>query len=200
MSELICVTNRSLCKGDFLKRIEEAAKQHPAGILLREKDLPEAEYKKLAEQVLEICKKHQVLCLLHSFAEAAMELGAEALHLPLSVLRGLSAEQRNCFSVLGASCHSVEEAKEAVALGCTYIIAGHIFATDCKKGLPGRGLDFLQSVCESVTVPVYAIGGINDRNIAAVREAGAKGACIMSGWMQCENVESYLEGFRYQEN
>jgi len=96
--------------------------------------------------------------------------------------------------MLGASCHSLEEAKEAVELGCTYLIAGHIFATDCKKGLPGRGTEFLQSVCESVQVPVYAIGGISGENMTLVRKAGAKGGCVMSGWMQCDNVKEYLAG------
>lgn len=196
MSDILCVTNRALCKGNFLSRIEEIARKHPAGIILREKDLLESEYKKLAEQVLEICEKHQVPCVLHSFVDVAVELGAEALHLPLPVLRELPAEKKSGFRMLGASCHSVEEAQEAVKLGCTYLVVGHIFATACKKGLPGRGTSFLKSVCDSVSVPVYAIGGINARNIAEVREAGAKGACVMSGWMQCENAGSFLESFQ----
>lgn len=89
----------------------------------------------------------------------------------------------------------MEDALEAESLGCTYITAGHIFETDCKKGLPGRGLAFLRNVCVSVSIPVYAIGGIHDGNIAAVRGAGAKGACIMSGLMQCEDVKEYLRRF-----
>ena len=199
MSDIICVTNRSLCRGDFFSRIEEAAKQHPAGILLREKDLPEEEYKQLAEQVMRICKKHRVPCILHSFEDVAEELGAEALHMPLPLLRELSETQRKSFRMLGASCHSLEEAKEAVELGCTYLIAGHIFATDCKKGLPGRGTEFLKAVCESVSVPVYAIGGIGFLNIREVLKNGAKGGCIMSGWMQCTDVKEYLEGFEIEE-
>ncbi len=194
MSDVICVTNRSLCRGVFLERIEEIAKQHPAGILLREKDLAEEEYKQLAEQVMRICKTYQVPCILHSFADVAMELEAEALHMPLPRLRELSEAKRKSFRMLGASCHSLEEAKEAMKLGCTYLIAGHIFSTDCKKGLPGRGTEFLQSVCESVQVPVYAIGGILRENMLLVRKAGAKGGCVMSGWMQCDNVKEYLAG------
>lgn len=177
-----------------MERIEEIAKQHPAGILLREKDLTEEEYKQLAEQVMRICKMYQVPCILHSFTDVAMELRAEALHLPLPMLRELSETKRNSFRILGASCHSLEEAKEAAELGCTYLIAGHIFATDCKKGLPGRGVGFLQSICESVQIPVYAIGGISGENIMLVRDAGAKGGCVMSGWMQCDNVKEYLAG------
>ena len=72
---------------------------------------------------------------------------------------------------------------EAEKLGCTYITAGHVFATDCKKGLPPRGLSFLKEVCYSVTIPVYAIGGIDENNMEAVRQAGAAGGCMMSGFM-----------------
>ena len=195
MSDVICVTNSSLCQGDFLSRIEETVKQHPAGILLREKELSREEYKLLAKQVMHICKKYQVSCILHSFADVAEELGAEALHMPLPLLRELSETKRRSFRMLGASCHSPEEAKEAVELGCTYLIAGHIFATDCKKGLPGRGTEFLESVCESVQVPVYAIGGISGENMTLIREAGARGGCVMSGWMRCTDVKEYLTGF-----
>ena len=79
--------------------------------------------------------------------------------------------------------------------------AGHIFATDCKKGLPPRGLDFLKNVCDAVEIPVYAIGGINIASsddstaynampdisvprLAEVMECGAAGGCIMSGMMR----------------
>jgi thiamine-phosphate pyrophosphorylase len=91
---------------------------------------------------------------------------------------------RNSFRYLGASCHSVEDAVKAERLGCTYITAGHIFATDCKKGVPPRGLEFLKEVCESIDIPVYAIGGINSENMNLTIEAGAKGVCIMSGFMR----------------
>ena len=178
-----------------MSRIEEAARKHPAGILLREKELTEKEYKQLAEQVMHICKTYQVPCILHSFADVAEELEAEALHMPLPLLRELSDAQKKRFRMLGASCHSLDEAKEAVELGCTYLVAGHIFATDCKKGLPGRGTEFLQSICKSVQVPVYAIGGIDGENINLIREAGAKGGCVMSGWMQCEDMKEYLSDF-----
>lgn len=192
MSDIICVTNRLLCKENFLIRIEKIAAAKPQGLILREKDLCEDEYKELAGTVLEICKKYGTLCILHSFMTVAAELNGKALHLPLHILRSLSNEDKAGFTTLGASCHSVKDALEAEKLGCTYITAGHVFDTDCKKGLPGRGLDFLQNVCESVSIPVYAIGGISSENIAEVRNAGAKGACVMSSTMICEDVQKYL--------
>lgn len=196
MSDILCVTNRALCKEDFLARVEKVAANHPKGIILREKDLSEEEYKKLAEKVLQICNEQNVPCILHSFVDAAIELGAENIHLPLHVLRGVEEKKKETFKQIGASCHSQEEAQEAEHSGCTYITAGHVFVTDCKKGLAPRGLSFLQDVCESVSIPVYAIGGISHENIDAVRKAGAAGACVMSGLMRCENVEETMKALK----
>ena len=196
MSDILCVTNRTLCKGEFLQRIEEIAANKPEGIILREKDLTEETYKRLAKDVLFLCKRYEVPCILHSFADAAIELGAENIHLPLHILREMNEEKKRKFKHIGTSCHSAAEAEEAERLGCTYITAGHIFATDCKKGLEPRGLEFLKDVCERVTLPVYAIGGINSENIGSVREAGAAGACSMSRLMRCEDVKEYLKALK----
>lgn len=192
MYDILCVTNRKLCKGDFLERIEQIAMQHPAGIILREKDLSEQEYEKLAQQVLFICNKHQVPCILHNFPSAAFACEMERIHLPLSLLRKMTSKEKAYFEEIGVSCHSLEDALEAQQLGATYLTAGHIFETDCKKGLPGRGLDFLTSVCKNVSIPVYGIGGITSANIADIKSTGAKGACIMSGLMQCDDVAAYF--------
>lgn len=191
-SDILCVTNRKLCREDFLVRIERIAACRPAGIILREKDLTAEEYRKLALQVTEICERHNVRCILHSFADVASELHADAIHLPLHILRCMSKEEKSRFFLIGASCHSVDDAINAEALGCAYVTAGHIFETDCKKGLPGRGLHFLREVCSDVQIPIYAIGGICPENISRVRAAGAVGACLMSSLMTCEDVAGYL--------
>lgn len=198
MSDIICVTNRVLCSEDFLTHIKKIAAGRPAGIILREKDLTETEYKQLAKQVLQLCRAENTMCILHNFVTAALELKAEAIHLPMSVLRQTSDTLKQRFKILGASCHSAKEALEAQSYGCTYITAGHIFATACKDGVPARGLGFLKEVCEAVSIPVYAVGGINSENIFAVRKAGAAGACVMSGLMQCEEVEFYIKTLESQ--
>ena len=193
MSDILCVTNRKLCRENFLTRIERIAACHPAGIILREKDMLPEEYGTLAAAVMAICEKYGVKCILHSFSAVAISLHTDAIHLPLHLLRELSQEQKARFKVLGASCHSVEDALEAQALGCTYITAGHVFETDCKKGLPGRGLEFLRDVCAAVDIPVYGIGGISAENIALLRNAGASGACLMSSLMVSEDVKRLLK-------
>ena len=98
--------------------------------------------------------------------------------------------------LLGVSIHAPEEAVRAQKLGADYVTAGHVFATDCKKGLPGRGLPWLEGVVKAVSIPVYAIGGIGPDNLAAVARTGAAGACLMSAFMACPDPQTYVEGLR----
>ena len=181
----ICVTNRTLCRDDFLTRIDHIAKKGVAdAILLREKDLTEREYLELAEKVLSICKSHNGRCILHTYYKAAKELGCKEIHLPLPLLQKMREEgEKEWFTTVGTSVHSLKQANLAMHLQADYMTAGHIFETDCKKGLPGRGLSFLSKVvCES-EVPVYGIGGISADNAGQIMETGAAGVCIMSGFM-----------------
>lgn len=168
----------------FLEKIEETAKKQPAFIILREKDLPPVTYRELAVKVLEICENAGVSCVLHYFYKEAIELGVKKIHLPLHILEKMTEREKNCFEVIGVSTHSVEQAKMAEELGASYITAGHVFVTDCKKGLAPRGLGFLKEVCESVDIDVYAIGGISEENMSGCIAAGAKGVCMMSGFMK----------------
>lgn len=180
----ICVTNRTLCREDFLTCIDHIAKKGVAdAILLREKDLTEREYYELAEKVLSICKMHNRRCILHTYYREAKELGCREIHLPLPILQKMREEGEEWFTTVGTSVHSVKQADLAMHLQADYMTAGHIFETDCKKGLPGRGLSFLRKVVRESAVPVYGIGGISADNAGQVRETGAAGVCIMSGFM-----------------
>lgn len=174
-----------------MTRMEKIAAARPDRILLREKDLNRSDYKKLAEQVMEICLKYGVPCSLYQYYEEYREF-----HFPSSILSDIKAEISGKPSLIGTSVHSLEKAMLAEETGTNYIIAGHIFATDCKKGLPPRGLEFLESICKSVKIPVYAIGGIKPENISLVKKSGAAGACIMSGFMTCDDPERFIQQLR----
>ncbi|MGN0565831.1 MAG: thiamine phosphate synthase [Candidatus Limousia pullorum] len=183
--KLVCVTARKLCGDDFIKRLENISKNCDL-IILREKDLTEEEYFSLAEKFLNVCSNGMATLVLHCFWKKALELHHDKIHLSLKDFRE-NPIVREKFSLVGVSVHSLEEAKEAEALGADYVTAGHIFETDCKKGLKGRGLEFLRQVSQGVSIPVYAIGGISTENMEQVREAGANGACIMSGFMKADD-------------
>jgi thiamine-phosphate pyrophosphorylase len=117
----------------------------------------------------------------------ARELGATGVHLPLALLRavGGAAGPGMDGPVLGASVHSAAEAREACALGASWLLAGHVFATGCKPGAPGRGLGFLaETVRAAGGVPVVALGGVDERNLAGVRATGVAGAALRSAFMR----------------
>ena len=185
---VIYVTNRKLCRDDFLDRIGSLAKSRPHAIMLREKDLEPDEYEALASKVKEICGKNGVRLIVNGYMVAASKLGITCIHLSMSDLR-LHAAVLSDFTWVGASVHNVCEAQEAQELGASYLITGHIFTTDCKKGVPPRGLSFLREVCNSVTVPVFAIGGMTNDMIEDIMSFGAKGICLMSEAMTSKNIQ-----------
>ena len=198
MYKLLAITNRHICNNEFLAQIQDICTLNEkntviesVSIVLREKDLSEKDYKKLAAKVLNICEKNNTECILHTYYKVAKELNCKKIHLPLHVLKSNPNIYKD-FNEVGVSIHSISEAIEAMNLGATYITAGHIFATDCKKDLPPRGLSFLSSVCSSVNIPVYAIGGISPANAEKAINAGAEGVCIMSGLMACKSSQLFI--------
>lgn len=199
MFKVIAVTNHNLCRRDYFEQVEQLAKAPVDGILLREKDLPIETYREIAKRALQIGKENKVEVILHSDYEGARMLGQQSIHLPLKKLRAVH-EKLNGFTKIGTSVHSVEDAVEAQKLGAAYLVAGHIFSTECKKGAAPRGISFLEHVISSVTIPVYAIGGIQTETIQEVRETGAAGACIMSLLMECRLPEKTVRILRNSTN
>jgi thiamine-phosphate pyrophosphorylase len=191
LNDVIAVTNRKLSQRPFLEQIKRVCQLRPEAVILREKDLSETEYAKLAEEVYNITTSYDVRLIIHTYINVARELGINTVHMSLHNMREYRKEFIDNVNKInniktGCSIHSVEEAVEARNMGASYITAGHVYATDCKKGLAPRGLDFLKNVCDSVDIPVYAIGGINidDGRRKEVKKYGAAGSCIMSGMMK----------------
>lgn len=191
MSELplIAITDSTICPRPLAEQIERLTKLtelRPQAVILRAKSLDKAAYRALALQAQQSCKAAGIPLILHSDWQLASELGIQNLHLPLALLRQMPACERTHFTWLSTSVHSVEDAIEAQALGATLLIAGHIYTTQCKAGLAPRGLGFLQAVCSTVSLPVYAIGGIgfDAAQHAELKANGARGACVMSAYMK----------------
>ncbi|MGN0695433.1 MAG: thiamine phosphate synthase [Oscillospiraceae bacterium] len=191
MCEAVCVTQSSAVSGDFLAQLEKIAAAGADRIILREKQLSEEEYISLAGKAARICGKYGVLLSVHTYLPAARAIGTKNVHLSYRAFTGLGEDIRSEYDI-GVSVHSPEEALTAEKLGAVYVTAGHIFPTDCKKGLPPRGTAFLSEVCASVSIPVYAIGGITPENAPQVISAGASGVCIMSGLMKADRPEDII--------
>lgn len=186
----IVITNRSLVQGDFLEQLKKVAQLHPYAMILREKDLSDEEYEQLAEQVWAICEAEQVRLFVHSKIEIAKRIGCRCIHMTIPGMQSLPdskvKEMQDYFTQISISCHSLEDVQLAVRCGATQIVLGTIFETECKKGLKGKGIAFVEEICRQCPVPVYAIGGINEKRLPQVMEAGVAGGCMMSGFMRMQ--------------
>lgn len=158
----------------------------PDILIVREKQLPEADYVKLFVSLWQKCGEmvgRQTRIIPHTYLSAAKETGCGWLHLPLPVFQKRQKNGMLADMEIGTSVHSVAEAETAQKLGASYVTAGHIFTTDCKKDVSPRGIGFLEEVCAAVDIPVYAIGGIHAKNLSLIRESSASGACMMSEYI-----------------
>ena len=184
----IVITNRHLVQGDFLKQLEKVTKLHPHALILREKDLTDDAYESLAKKVFDLCKREDITFFLHTKIEIARKIGCQNIHLSIPVLKGLSETEKKAltedFCEISISCHSMEDVEIAMAGGATQIILGTIFETECKKGVLGKGVEFVREICQKCPLPVYAIGGMNLQRLPLVIDAGAAGCCMMSGFMR----------------
>lgn len=179
-----------------MKRIEAVAASGVSAVILREKDLSPADYAALFARVLALCERRGVLLIAHGLANAPLCAGAGGLHLSFADCAGLGAAKgegipRRGASRAGVSVHSADEARRARLCGASYLVAGHIFQTESKAARAPRGLAFLRDICACLPLPVYAIGGVSEQNIASVKEAGAAGACLMSSFMTCPDPAAH---------
>ena len=117
----IVITNRILVQGDFLEQMEKVIALHPHAVILREKDLPDEEYEKLAKNILVICRESGVHCFLHSRISVAHRLGCRRIHISVPLLLAMSEEERlqlrTDFQEISVSCHSMEDMNIAVKNG-----------------------------------------------------------------------------------
>lgn len=192
--KVVCITNRKLCKGEFLGHMADVVNTNLVdSVYLREKDLTPSEYMDLLSKMVTICEGKTELYAV-KYLDVAKTLGIHNIHLSYRDFLETYSDL-HIYNSISVSVHSVEEAIQCERLGATRLVTGHIFPTDCKKGLPPRGLEHLQRVCESVNLPVYAIGGITPTNANDIISSGADGVCIMSSLMATDTPNLLLKKF-----
>ena len=199
--KLLIISNRKLCKNENLEKqlekifinYEEKTKFKEfqiEGVILREKDLLEIDYLKLLKNVEKVVEKNNGKIIIHKNYDILKEKNKNVVGLHLSFETFLNLDEnkienlRQIYGKIGVSVHTLEEAKKSQDLGANYIIVGHIFNTDCKKGLKPKGLDFLKEIAKEIKIEVFAIGGIDFNNYSEVIKTGVTGVCMMSGLMK----------------
>lgn len=149
-------------------------------VMLRERDLDAAAYERLGIEVAAICARWDIMLVAHAQVEAARRIGCAAVHLPLPLLRAQGRPEG--FSWVGTGIHELDEVEEAEALGADMLVASPVFAPSCKPASMAHGLPFLRAAVLRANVPVFALGGVIDKNETLIRESGAAGACRMADY------------------
>lgn len=193
----ICVTNRLLCENDFFEQIENICKQNLYALILREKDLNDKTYEMFAIKCNNICKKANILFFINTKINIAQKLKIKNIQVSFKDFLD-NKNILNSFDNIAVSVHSLSEALIVQKLveqseQNIFIIAGHIFETDCKKGLTPRGIEFLKEICANVEIPVFAIGGINEKTIKQLKNINIEGICLMSTLMKKSKSDFFFE-------
>lgn len=159
-------------------------------VQLRAKDLGGADLLRAARAMRRIASAHDTLFIVNDRVDVAVLSGADGVHLGLDDLPVEGARKLlGPGAVIGASTHNADEASSAEASGADYISLGPVFPTSTKKDAHSpRGLARLEEVRRATTLPIVAIGGINDANLAEVVKGGADSVAVISGLLRADDV------------
>ncbi len=159
-------------------------------VQIREKDLTTRELTSLCQELSPLIKHHHGTVVLNDRIDLVLALGADGVHLrtdslPVSIARRLLGTGH----LIGASTHSVEEARVAEAEGADFIVLGPIFDTPSKRAYgPPLGIQILQETRRFLDLPIYAIGGITPSKVPDVLSAGAYGVAVISSILQSPSI------------
>ena len=194
---LYLVTNRyqdSL--ENFLRKVETTCRSGVTIIQLREKNLTTNQYYQLAKQVKEITDAYQVPLIIDDRLDICLAVDAAGLHigddeLPVSVARKVLGPEK----ILGVTAKTVKRALEAEEGGADYLGTGAIFPTRTKENAPITLISTLKTICQTVAIPVVAIGGLTSENIDQLVDTGIAGVAVVRDLMQAEDVEAKTQAF-----
>lgn len=181
--KLYAITDSSWLNGDTLAHQVELAIEGGATIVqLREKNKSGEELKALAIEVKNVCDKHNVPFIINDDVELAKEIDADGVHVGQSDMSVENARKiLEPDKIIGATAKTVEQAKIASNQGADYLGSGAVFGSTTKKDAIPMSMELLNEICDSVPIPVVAIGGIDKHNIARLRGTHIAGAAVVSG-------------------
>ena len=194
---LYLVTNRYQDSLEsFLKKVEMACRSGVTIVQLREKNLTTNQYYRLAKQVKEITDAYQVPLIIDDRLDVCLAVDASGLHigddeLPVSVARQVLGPEK----ILGVTAKTVKRALEAEEGGADYLGTGAIFPTTTKENAPITLISTLKDICQTVSIPVVAIGGLTSENIDQLIGTGIAGVAVVRDLMQAEDVEAKTQAF-----
>jgi thiamine-phosphate pyrophosphorylase len=173
-------------------------------IQLRAKKSSPDKIRRMAEAILPVTQRANVGLVINDYPDIARETGAEFCHLGqedffnaghthVSQIQDAKSKTR-----IGLSTHSPEQAQRALAAGPDYIAIGPVYATGTKPGAKPVTLEYVRWAAKHVTIPWFAIGGINLRTLGDVLAAGARRICVVSAILGASDVTKACAQLRHR--
>ncbi|MDN6433305.1 MAG: thiamine phosphate synthase [Lacticaseibacillus paracasei] len=178
----------------FLAKIAAACENGVTMVQLREKMLSTRAYFELAQRVKLITDRYQIPLIIDDRVDICLAVDAAGVHigddeLPVAMTRQLIGPDK----VLGVSTKTVETAVAAVAAGADYLGVGAIFPTQTKANAAVTPIATLKAITAQVAVPVVAIGGVKEANLATFKDTGIAGVAIVSEIMQAPDISHKVQ-------
>ncbi len=189
---LYAVTDTSWLRGRTLaQQVEEALRGGATMVQLREKELQGEALEQEAREILALCRQYGVPLLINDDVMLAKKIGADGVHVGQDDMSAAKArELLGEDAVIGVTARTVEQAVAAQEAGADYLGSGAVFGTSTKKDAKPMDPAYFQQICESVSIPVVAIGGVTLDNIRELEGRKMSGFAIVSGIFAAEDIET----------
>ena len=189
---LYAVTDRSWLGDETLyTQVEKALKGGATMIQIREKELDEAHFEQEAREIQQLCKSYKVPLIINDNVALAKRIHADGVHIGQSDMQLANAREiLGNDKIIGVTAKTVEQAKEAEASGADYLGSGAVFGSSTKTDAKPMDHALLQRICESVSIPVVAIGGITSGNAVRLSGRGIAGIAVVSGIFATPDIEA----------
>ena len=195
---MYAITDRRWLNGKSLEEaVEEALQGGATFIQLREKDLEGEHVEEEARSIQKLCRKYNVPFILDDNVELAKKIDADGVHVGQSDMEADRVREiLGKDKIVGVSAGTVEEALQAEKEGADYLGVGAVFPTGSKDDADPVSHETLKAICDAVSIPVIAIGGITSENVVKLKGTGIAGVAVISAIFAQKDIRqatSYLK-------
>ncbi len=179
---LYAVTDRMWLNGRTLKEVvKESLDGGVTFLQLREKNLDDKHFLEEAVELQELCKQYKVPFIVNDNVDIALKMNADGVHVGQSDMQAADVRAKlGPDKIIGVSAQTVEQAVLAQQRGADYLGVGAVFPTGSKADADDVSFETLKAICEAVTIPVVAIGGITQENLEQLKGSVICGIAVIS--------------------
>ncbi len=182
-------------KAVFFKQLETALQAGIKLVQLRLKDTQDADFSELASETLIRCHAHGASLLLNADPDIAMRFGMDGVHLSSDRLMALTTRPLGQDKWVAASCHDARELAQAVRIGADFAVLSPVLPTKSHPGAETLGWKNFSALVDEVTIPVFALGGMDSQQLPIAHNNGAQGVAVLSPVWDSDDIEQTVREY-----